>query len=49
MRNIMKIDDISARNGEDRYLAVVSGQTTERLDADERELCNFMLGGFLSK
>ena len=49
MRNIMKIDDISTRSGEDRYFAVVSGQTTERLDADEQELCNFMLGGFLSK
>ncbi|WP_157196719.1 hypothetical protein [Methanococcoides burtonii] len=49
MRNIIRMDDISARNGEDRYFAVVSGQTTERLDADERELYNFMLGGFLSK
>lgn len=50
MRNITKISDKYRRREEDgTYHSVVSGQTTEKLDAEEMELYKFMLGGMLAK
>ncbi|WP_167880880.1 hypothetical protein [Methanococcoides sp. AM1] len=50
MRKITKISDECRRCEEDRtYHSVVSGQTTENLDAEELELYKFILGGMLAK
>ncbi|MGM0771210.1 MAG: hypothetical protein ACQESU_06340 [Halobacteriota archaeon] len=50
MRNITKISDKYKRCEEDgKFHSVVSGQTTEKLDSEEQELYNFMLGGMLGK
>lgn len=50
MRNITKISDECRRCEENgKYHSVVSGQTTENLNAEELELCKFILGGMLAK
>ncbi|WP_440952828.1 hypothetical protein [Methanococcoides sp. FTZ1] len=50
MRNITKKSDRYSRREEDgTYHSVISGHTTEKLDAEEMELYNFILGGMLAK
>lgn len=48
MRNIAMTENSSVGE-EDRFHAVIGGQTTEMLDKEEREICNFVLGGFFTK
>ncbi|NYT19235.1 MAG: hypothetical protein GKC08_02955 [Methanosarcinales archaeon] len=49
MRNITRISDKCGRREDGTYHSVVSGQTTEKLDAEELELYKFILGGMLAK